>query len=144
MAVYLYTPANPPYRYFFCKGDAATASTALFHPLNILLHPVRAVAFHLVGNMAAYAQRKRRRSVSEISLHSLNVVPGTDGGNSERMPLWHNKDKENAYYPAWALAPRPGAFYQQGTGQRAASFGSVSKPTQTDRRWPVRAPCSLG
>ena len=44
------------------------------------------------------------------------------------MPLWYNKDKENAYYPTGALAPRPGAFYQQGTGQRVASFGPVSNP----------------
>ena len=87
MAVYLYAPANTPYRYSFCKEYATTASTALFHPINILLHPVRAVALHLVGYVAVYVQRKRRRSVSEISLHCLNVVPSTDGGNSERMPL---------------------------------------------------------
>ena len=48
------------------------------------------------------------------------------------------RDKENAYYPAGAPAPRPGAFYQQGTGRWAVSFGSISKPTQADRRGSVQ------
>ena len=50
------------------------------------------------------------------------------------------RDKENAYYPAGALAPRPGAFYQQGTGRWAVSFGSISKPTQAYRRGSALAP----
>ncbi len=50
------------------------------------------------------------------------------------------KDKENAYYPVGALAPWPGAFYQQGTGRWAVSFGPISKPTQADRRGSVLAP----
>lgn len=42
-------------------GYAATGSTALFHPLNVLLHPVRAVSLHLVGDMTVHIQGKRRR-----------------------------------------------------------------------------------
>ena len=38
------------------------------------------------------------------------------------------KDKENAYYPAGALASRPGAFCQQGTGRWDVSFRPISKP----------------
>ena len=87
MAVCLCTPANTPYRYFFCKGYFGTASTALFHPFNILLHPVGAVPLHLVGDMAVHVQRKRRRSVSEVALDRLNIIPGTDRGYGERMPL---------------------------------------------------------
>lgn len=80
-------PSKYPLQIFFCKGYAATTSTALFHPLNILLHPVRAIPLHLVGDVAVYVQRKRRRSVSEISLYRLNAVPSRGGDNSERMPL---------------------------------------------------------
>lgn len=42
------------------------------------------------------------------------------------------KDKENAYYPAGASAPRSGAFYQQGTGRWAYPSGlSQNPPRQT-------------
>ena len=54
------------------------------------------------------------------------------------------KDTENAYYPAGVSASRLGAFYQQGIGRWAVPFGSTSKPTQADRRGPVRAPCNPG
>ena len=50
------------------------------------------------------------------------------------------KDTENAYYPAGVSASRLGAFYQQGIGRWAVPFRSTSKPTQADRRGPVRAP----
>lgn len=45
------------------------------------------------------------------------------------------KDKENAYYPAGALASRPGAFYQQGTGRWDVSFRPISKPHPGGPTW---------
>ena len=42
------------------------------------------------------------------------------------------KDKENAYYPVGASVPRPGAFYQQGTGRWVYPSGlSQNPPRQT-------------
>ena len=42
------------------------------------------------------------------------------------------KDKENAHYPAGASVPRPGAFYQQGTGRWVYPSGlSQNPPRQT-------------
>ena len=78
---------------FSALGYNHTGLAALFHPLNVLLHPVGTLPLHLVGNMTVYIQRKCRRSVAEVALHRLNIIPGSDGSNSERMPLWHNKDK---------------------------------------------------
>ena len=48
------------------------------------------------------------------------------------------KDKENAHYPAGASVPRPGAFYQQGTGRWVYPSGLSQNPprhTGTGQSW---------
>lgn len=45
------------------------------------LHAVGTFALHLVGHMAVYVQRKGRCGVAQISLHRLDVVPGSNRGN---------------------------------------------------------------
>ena len=100
-------PSKYPLQIFFCKGYFIATSTALFHSLNILLHPVGAVPLHLVGNVSVHIQCERRRGVSEVALDRLNIIPGTDRGYGERMPLWHNKDKsENpCVATGWLVCP---------------------------------------
>lgn len=45
------------------------------------LHAVGTFALHLVGHMTIHVQRKGRCGVAQISLHRLDVVPGSNRGN---------------------------------------------------------------
>ena len=60
-------------------------SDPLFDPLTVLglsidsaphigFHAACTVLFHFLGDMAVYIQRKRRRCVTEIRLHSLYII----------------------------------------------------------------------
>ena len=58
------------------------------------LHAVGTFALHLVSHMAVYVQRKGRCGVAQISLHCLDVVPGSNRGNGVGVPLRYNNDKQ--------------------------------------------------
>jgi hypothetical protein len=75
--------------------------------LYVCLHTGRAGLLHLVGYVAVHVQGKGCCGVSQIALHGLDIVPGSDGGNGEAVPLWHNKDKsENpCVATGWLVCP---------------------------------------
>lgn len=45
------------------------------------LHAVGTFALHLVGHMAIHVQRKGGCGVTQITLHRLDIVPGSNRGN---------------------------------------------------------------
>lgn len=51
------------------------------------LHAVGTFALHLVSHMAVYVQRKGRCGVTQIALHGLDVVPGSNRGNGVGVTL---------------------------------------------------------
>ena len=53
-----------------CSGRSDSGDLAY-----ILLHPAGAGCLHGIGNMAVNIQRKGRRSMAEVPLHRLHVVP---------------------------------------------------------------------
>lgn len=53
------------------------------------LHPLGALATHLVGDMAIDVQGEDRRGVAQVFLHGLDVVPALDGGHGVAVPqIW--------------------------------------------------------
>ena len=57
------------------------------------LHAVGTFALHLVSHMAIHVQRKGGCGVTQITLHRLDVVPGSNRGNGVGVPLRYNYDK---------------------------------------------------
>ena len=57
------------------------------------LHAVGTFALHLVSHMAVYVQCEGSSGVAQISLHRLDVVPGSNRGNGVGVPLRYNYDK---------------------------------------------------
>ena len=57
------------------------------------LHAVGTFALHLVSHMAVYVQRKGRCGVTQIALHRLYVVPGSNRDDCVGVPLRYNYDK---------------------------------------------------
>ena len=68
-------------------------SAALFHPLDVFLHPVRAGFLHLVRDVGVDFQGERRRGVTEVSLDRLDVIPGLNGCDRISVPLRYNNGK---------------------------------------------------
>lgn len=58
---------------------AALIWSAGLEAVNVLLHPVRALLLHLIGDVAVLIQGERRRVMAQVGLHRLDVVTGTDG-----------------------------------------------------------------
>lgn len=50
------------------------------------LHAVGTFALHLVSHMAVYVQRESSGGVTQITLHSLDVISGADRGDSVGVP----------------------------------------------------------
>ena len=59
-------------------NQRAALLSAGLEAVNVLLHPVRAAALHLLGDMTIYVQREGRRGVAQVALNRLDVIPGTD------------------------------------------------------------------
>ena len=53
--------------------------------MDIALHPVSRLLFHPLGGMSVYIQSKAGGRMSQIGLHSLDIVPAFDGGNCVRV-----------------------------------------------------------
>ena len=66
-------------------GTGLSILSAFLHTVDVLLHPVSALTLHLVSYVTVYVQGECCRSVAEIALDRLNVVPCPDGSNGERM-----------------------------------------------------------
>ena len=67
------------------QQPVSPVSAASLDAVDVPLHPVRALALHLVGDMAVDIQREGRRGMAEIALHRLDVVPGPDGSHGVGM-----------------------------------------------------------
>ena len=56
-----------------------------FEAVNVLLHPVCALALHLACDVAVHVQREGRRGVAQVALNRLDIIPGTDSGHGVGM-----------------------------------------------------------
>ena len=86
-------PLKPQWFQGFPPFSPAGFPLSAGNALDELLHPLCAVAFHLVRHMAVDIQGKGGRGVSQIPLYGLDIIPALNRGHGVAMPLWHNKDK---------------------------------------------------
>ena len=61
--------------------------SAGFETVDILLHPVRTVALHLVCDVSVNVQRERRRSMAKVALHRLDIIPCPERSHGVAVPL---------------------------------------------------------
>ena len=61
--------------------------------MNKRFHSISTASFHLFSNVTVNIKRKRRCGMSEIPLHSLDVISTFDSSDSVRVPLRYNNDK---------------------------------------------------
>ena len=102
-----------------CKGGGGMAQVAL-HRFDVV------PAFYRCHGIRVPLWHNKDKSENPCSATGWLVCPYSFSTNFPAKSR-HNegcqkvrctiKDKENAYYPTGASAPRPGAFYQQGTGR---------------------------
>lgn len=58
---------------------ASLPLSAGFKTVDVLLHSVRALLLHLLRHVAILVQRERRRVMTQVRLHRLDVVTRSDG-----------------------------------------------------------------
>ena len=54
---------------------------SLHDTVDVLLHPLGAGLFHLIGHVAVDVQRKSCRGMTQVALYCLDVVTGANGSN---------------------------------------------------------------
>lgn len=70
-----------PLRYFN-GGGILTYGKCLFHnTVDVLLHPLGAGLFHLIGHVAVDVQRESCRGMAQVALYCFDVVTGANGSN---------------------------------------------------------------
>ena len=58
---------------------------SLHNTVDVLLHPLGAGLFHLIGHVAVDVQRESCRGMAQVALYCLDVVTGTNGSNGVGM-----------------------------------------------------------
>lgn len=70
---------------FFSRRVSLWFPLSAGNALDELLHPLCAVAFHLVRHMTVDIQGKGGRGVSQIPLYGLDIIPALNRGHGVAM-----------------------------------------------------------
>ena len=78
---------------FLESADPYLDPLCFCHTMDVLIHSVCAFTFHAVCGVSVHIKGKRRGLMSEILLHSLDVIAGLQAVYGVSMPLRYNYDK---------------------------------------------------